>query len=117
MRVVHFEIPADEPARASQFYSGVFGWKFQKWDGPMEYWMVDTGSQGPGINGGMMRREGAQGLCNVIAVDSIDDVLNAVQKQGGRVTVPKFEIPGVGQVAYCADTEGNPFGLMQPLCQ
>ncbi len=39
-RVVHFEIPADDPARAVKFYEKVFGWKFQKWEGPMEYWLV-----------------------------------------------------------------------------
>ena len=33
-RVVHFELPADDPERAVKFYEGVFGWQIQKWDGP-----------------------------------------------------------------------------------
>jgi uncharacterized protein len=27
--------------------------------------------------------------------------------------MPKTAIPGVGYLAYCSDTEGNVFGLMQ----
>ena len=29
-RVVHFEIPADDPERAVEFYKKVFGWKIDK---------------------------------------------------------------------------------------
>ena len=36
-RVVHFEIRADNPERAVKFYSEIFGWEIQKWDGPVEY--------------------------------------------------------------------------------
>ena len=52
MRIVHFEIPADDPGRAIAFYGKAFGWTFDKWDGPMEYWMIKTGD-GPGIDGGV----------------------------------------------------------------
>jgi predicted enzyme related to lactoylglutathione lyase len=39
-RVVHFEIHADQPDRAIAFYSGLFGWGFDKWNGPMPYWLM-----------------------------------------------------------------------------
>jgi predicted enzyme related to lactoylglutathione lyase len=42
-RPVHFEIPAEKPERAIQFYEKVFGWKFERWNGPMEYWNISTG--------------------------------------------------------------------------
>jgi len=38
-RVSHFDIPVDDPVRAQKFYKKVFDWKFEKWDGPMDYWM------------------------------------------------------------------------------
>jgi len=50
-RISHFDIPADDPVRAQKFYADVFDWKFNKWDGPMDYWMVKTGDSEPGING------------------------------------------------------------------
>jgi predicted enzyme related to lactoylglutathione lyase len=58
-RVVHFEIHAEKPEKAVEFYSKVFGWKIQKWDGPVDYWLVSTGSADErGIDGGIMRRHG-----------------------------------------------------------
>ena len=39
-RPVHFEIPAEKPERAIQFYKKVFGWKFERWNGPMENWTI-----------------------------------------------------------------------------
>ena len=32
-RVVHFEIPADNPDRVAEFYKKVLGWNIQKWEG------------------------------------------------------------------------------------
>ena len=29
--IVHFEIPADHPERATKFYRELFGWEIQKW--------------------------------------------------------------------------------------
>lgn len=115
-RVIHFEIPADDPERASGFYSQVFGWKLQKWEGPTEYWLVTTGEPGePGIDGGLLRRQhpGATTV-NTIGVESLDMTVGQVEKAGGQVAVPKMAIPGVGWLAYCTDPEGNLFGLMQP---
>ena len=49
-RPVHFELPADNVDRGRTFYGDVFGWQFQKWDGPMEYWMAVTGPDNmPGV--------------------------------------------------------------------
>ncbi len=39
--IVHFEIPVDEPQRARDFYSGLFGWKIESFPG-MDYMMIDT---------------------------------------------------------------------------
>ena len=114
-RVVHFEIPADNTDRAIAFYSAAFGWKFQKWDGPMPYWMITTGpNDAPGINGGMLpRQQPGQGVANTVDVKSVDESLAAVTKAGGKVALPKMAIPGVGSLAYGIDTEGNVFGMMQ----
>ncbi|HYL68588.1 MAG TPA: VOC family protein [Candidatus Limnocylindria bacterium] len=115
-RVIHFEIPADNPERAVDFYKKVFGWNFQKWGGPQEYWLVSTGPDTqPGINGGLLRRQhpGA-GTCNTIGVASVDQAVANVTQNGGKTVMPKTPIPGVGYLAYCSDTEGNVFGMMQP---
>ena len=112
-RVIHFEITADQPERAVKFYSNVFGWKIQKWEGPMDYWLVYTG-EGPGIDGGLMKRMNPSATTiNTIGVPSVDEYLAKIEKNGGKAVVPKAAIPGIGWFAYCQDTEGNVFGIMQ----
>jgi predicted enzyme related to lactoylglutathione lyase len=119
-RVVHFEIHAENPERAKEFYSRVFGWEFSRWPGPHEYWNVKTGPDSrPGINGGMIRRRGAIDGTAVIAyvctveVASVEEHVQAVEASGGVIVVPKMAIPGVGWLVYAKDTEGNIFGATQ----
>ena len=119
-RVIHFEIHADQPNRAVQFYEKVFGWTFSKWPGPMDYWLISTGPKAqPGIDGGLIQRRGVIDGQAVIAyvctvdVPSVDQSLAGIIANGGTNVVPKMPIPGVGWLAYCKDTEGNIFGIMQ----
>jgi predicted enzyme related to lactoylglutathione lyase len=114
-RVIHFEIPAAEPERAAAFYKKVFGWKFEKWPGPVEYWMVTTGADGaPGINGGLLKKQApTTATTNTIGVESVDKAIDAVTSAGGKLVTPKTPIPTVGYFAYLEDTEGNLLGVMQ----
>jgi uncharacterized protein len=112
-KVIHFEIPADDPERASKFYTDVFGWQIGKW-GPVEYWLVNAGDdKEPGINGAIFRRDWMTTTTNTIGVPSVDDFTDKVVNNGGKVVRAKMAIPGIGWVAYCQDTEGNIFGIMQ----
>lgn len=112
-RVIHFEISADQPDRAVKFYSEVFGWRIEKWEGPMDYWLVYTG-EGPGIDGGLAKRERpSASTINTIGVPSADEYLSEIERCGGKVIMPKTALPGVGWFAQCQDTEGNLFVIMQ----
>jgi predicted enzyme related to lactoylglutathione lyase len=119
-RVVHFEIHAEDPERAARFYEKALGWTINKWEGPVEYWLVTTGpKEQPGINGGIVHRRGPIDGESVIAfvctvdVENLDETMKAVESSGGQIVVPKNAIPGVGWLAYGKDTEGNIFGIMQ----
>jgi len=60
-RVVHFEIPANEPKVLTNFYRELFGWKFQLAPIPgVEYWSCETGADGPGIKGTIMKRQNSR---------------------------------------------------------
>ncbi len=122
-RVMHFEIQADDVERAAVFYRVVFGWEINKWEG-MEYWMVmtaDKDSKEPGINGGLLLRsspaqaaeQGTNAFVCTVQVDDIDEVVAKVEKYGGKIAMPKFDIAQMAWQAYCLDTEGNTFGLHQ----
>ena len=119
-RVVHFEIHAADPDRAVNFYKKLFDWQFQKWEGPMDYWLITTGpNEQPGINGGLVRRQGEIDGQAVIAyvctvdVADVDASTNTATSNGAQVVLPKMAIPGVGWLVYCKDTDGNIFGMMQ----
>jgi len=114
-RPVHFEIPSDNPEKAMAFYGAVFGWTFQKWDGPVEYWTTTTGpKEEPGINGGIMRRQHPQQPCvNTVNVPDLAVTTAAIEAKGGVTAVPKMAVPGVGWLAYFKDLDGHIFGVMQ----
>jgi uncharacterized protein len=114
-RPIHFDMSAENPERAMNFYKDIFGWKFEKWNGPMEYWMITTGQGNePGINGGLSKKD-QQSMpnMNTIGVSSVEKFSTMVQEKGGKILMPKMPIPGVGWFATCQDTEGNTFGIIE----
>ncbi len=114
-RVQFFEIHCDDCERAGAFFRDVFGWTFDRWDGPVEYWTATTGEASEsGINGGLMRRRDPAGaVYNTINVPDLDQYMEKVVSHGGTIVVEKMAIPGVGWLAYCKDKEGNVHGMME----
>jgi len=113
--VIHFELFADQPERAAKFYAEVFGWQISKWEVPMEYHLIAThGENEPGINGAIAPRQHPNDTTiNTIGVASLEKFAQKVVEAGGLVLTPKQTVPGVGYFAYCKDTEGNTFGIME----
>jgi uncharacterized protein len=109
-KIVHFEIPADDTARAKQFWGTLFGVEFQTYEGPIEYHMFQNDDQ---TGGGLYpRQEGEQGLITYFGVDDIDAARAKVQELGGT-SEDKAPVPGMGWYARAVDTEGNAFSLWQ----
>ncbi|HEU5041075.1 MAG TPA: VOC family protein [Gemmatimonadales bacterium] len=121
-RPIHFEIHASDPASVQPFYQRLFGWRFQSWGGPMEYWVITTGTgPEPGIDGGLLRRRGpapAEGqavnafVCTVDVPD-VDATLAQLGDVGGTLAFAKMAVPGIGWLAYIKDPDGNILGIMQ----
>ena len=128
-RLIHFEIHAGDPERAAKFYRDVFGWEIHEWVMPgvvisdeNRYWLVTTGPENvPGINGGLLFRRGpapAAGqpvnayVCT-FGVPDLDESVRTVLRSGGVIALPRMAVKGIGWLAYCIDTEGNIFGMMQ----
>ena len=124
-KVVHFEIPADDLARAKGFYGSIFGWELRDMEGmDSDYTLVQTvpvdeqqlPTEPGAINGGMMQRTADTPTpVLTIEVESVDDSLQQVEAGGGSVVRPRSEIPGVGAFAYFKDTEGNVVGVWENL--
>lgn len=133
-RVVHFEIQADDPVRAKQFYESVFGWRIEQESA--DYWKVSTNpvvddttdqtaALGPGqwgsIDGGLVARKGERTahdnpVSAYVCTVQVDDVAAAAAKvieHAGNIMVDKYRVAGLGEVCYAMDTEGNSFCILQ----
>jgi predicted enzyme related to lactoylglutathione lyase len=125
--VVHFEMPAEDRKRMTDFYSNVFGWQTQLLGEEMGNYVTvtttETDENGrpkmPGtINGGFYPKTDdlhAQCPSIVIAVDDIRESMKKVTETGGKVLGEPMEIPGVGWYVSFFDTEGNRVSLLQPI--
>ena len=126
-KVLHFEIPVDDRARAKEFYRSTFDWQLDDADmgGGNIYTTVittpiDEQSRIPtepgAINGGLMQRTPDTPVPVItIGVAGIDDALKKVEAGGGSVVQPRTEIPNMGAFAYFKDSEGNVVGLWETL--
>ena len=122
-KVVHFEIPADDVERASNFYRKTFGWIISK--APVhdrEYYLansVETDEIGmpkePGaINGAIMKREvEGESPVIVVKVSSIEMYLKKILSSGGKFVLGKTRTENRGYHARFKDTEGNVIGLYE----
>jgi predicted enzyme related to lactoylglutathione lyase len=116
-RVVHFEITADDQERAAEFYRRSFGWEITNWGGPIDYWLVSSG-EGPGIDGAITARMHGQAVINTVQVEGgLEDAVARVVAAGGARVGDINVIPGVGRITYASDTEGNVFGMLEPVSE
>ncbi len=125
--VVHFEMPAEDKKRMSDFYAKAFGWKTQQLGQEMGNYVVVTTTEidektrrpkEPGaINGGFYQKtedKDSQYPSVVIAVQDIQASIKKVRDAGGKVKDEPVDIPGVGLYVSFYDTEGNRVQLLQP---
>lgn len=110
-KVQHFEINSNNPEKAAEFYTNVFQWTINKWEGPEDYWLIEGPEGEPGINGGIMKDTNMPKLINTIGVENIDMTIEKIVAAGGEIVSPKHAIPGIGYHAYCKDLDGILFGI------
>jgi len=114
--VVHWELMSKDPAKVSDFYAKIFGWKVQHHP-ELNYRVVETGAKGemPGINGGIVKpeREGPWpgNMLFYIAVDDLAAYRRKVTAAGGKICVEEQKVPGMGKFSLFTDPEGRMMGL------
>jgi predicted enzyme related to lactoylglutathione lyase len=129
--VVHFEMPAEDQKRMSDFYQKAFGWQTKQLGSEMGSYVVVTTTESddqsgrpkaPGtINGGFYKKtKDSEYPSIVIAVDDIREAMKKIEEAGGKIkggiTGPgePDDIPGVGLWVSFFDTEGNRVSILQP---
>src|SRR3989338_8674430 len=122
--VFHFEMPAENKNRMSEFYTKTFGWQCKQLGPDMgEYVLVmttESDTKGPvkpgAINGGFFQKTSdplTHTLSIVIKVDDLSTHMKKVKAGGGTVIGKPIDIPGVGTFVSFSDTEGNRLSMMQ----
>lgn len=124
--VVHFEMPAKDRQRVSDFYTKAFGWEIQQTGPEMGNYLVahttETDENNmvktPGtINGGFFgfkEEPGFDAPHVIISVENLEASIEDVKSSGGSIAGIIMEIPTVGRYVSFKDTEGNIVGMLQP---
>lgn len=123
--VVHFEMPAKDKKRVSEFYSKAFGWDMQlmghEYGGYLMAMTAESDEKGPKekgvINGGFFGYKDEPGFNAphlVISVDDLAKSIEDVKSVGGEILGESMDIPGVGKYISIKDSEGNVVGMLAP---
>lgn len=106
----------DLPA-AMEFYTKLFGWELpQSKLSPIDYKEIVMGGT---ASGGMMSMDDnwppelPSHWATYIAVDNADETVAKITENGGSITVPPFDAPGVGRMSMVADPSGANFAIIQ----
>ncbi|SHF62065.1 hypothetical protein SAMN02745157_2565 [Kaistia soli DSM 19436] len=113
------ELMTRDAARAMDFYTRTLGWSFNSM--PMgEMGDYHVAMMGETMVGGIMEMSGPmfEGVpdhwFSYIEVDDLDKRLALLTAEGGTVTQPPFEVPGVGMIAIVTIPGGAMQGWMVP---
>jgi len=118
-KLTHFAIHTDDMERARNFYGEVFAWGFTSY-GPPDFLQIKADQSENGeLIGALQARKYSPvsdriiGMEGIISVESVDEIINKVEKNGGTILMPKTPIPYVGWITKFLDTEGNLVCAMQ----
>lgn len=112
-----FEIPATDISRAKKFYENIFEIKMEEMEMTgMKYAMFPFAPMGGKVGGGLaqspMHTPGNTGsIIYLNANPDLQNVLDRIEKAGGKITMPKTSIGQNGYMAFFTDTEGNRMAL------
>ena len=112
-----FEIPATDISRAKNFYENIFEIKMEEMEMPgMKYAMFPFDPTVGKITGGLaqspMHTPSSTGsIIYLNANPDLQNVLDRIEKAGGKVTMPKTSIGQNGFMAFFVDTEENIMAL------
>ena len=120
MKPTYFDLTVHDVGQARKFFEEIFGWKFERFPMPYEYYRIQAGPESePGIDGGIGELKdapiagGTPTSQFTVPVPNLDLAIERVQNSGGRVIEPKLPIPGIGWYATCAEPGGLRFGVIE----
>ena len=120
MKPTYFDLTVHDVGQARKFFQEVFGWQFERFPMPYEYYRIQAGPESePGIDGGIGAVKdtpiagGMPATQLTVPVSNLDEAVASILASGGRVIEPRLPIPGIGWYATCAEPGGLRFGVIQ----
>jgi predicted enzyme related to lactoylglutathione lyase len=108
--IVHVELSANDFDSAGKFYSELFGWQVQHH--PEMQYSTFMAEGGPGGGFAKAGENTPAGKTTVyVGTDDIDATLAKAEQLGGKILMPKMEIPNTGWMGLFQDPTGNTVGL------
>jgi uncharacterized protein len=106
------QLNTTDPQAAQRFYTELFGWRFEEFQGgPGPYFGI---YRGEATNAGMMQlppgQEAPPHWLVYFGIDDLDAAASQIETSGGRLVVPKLDVPG-GQIVVAQDPHGATFAL------
>lgn len=112
---IWYELLTDDVAAAQDFYASLIGWQVDDSGlADIDYRIVAT-PEGDAIGGLMQRPAGSPGgsvWIGYLPVVDVDESVEAIVEDGGRVLMPAWSVAGVGRMALVTDPLGAPFYIM-----
>ncbi|GAA2977278.1 putative enzyme related to lactoylglutathione lyase [Microbacterium terrae] len=110
--ITHIDIPVTDFAKATDFYSSLFGWTIAEIPGYEGYpmWQAPNKISGGGL---APRSDGFTQPRSYVEVDSIDDTVAKAVAAGAEVLMAKAPISETSWWAVIADHDGNSIGLYE----
>src|SRR5262245_17434067 len=107
--ITHIEIPAPDLKKAVSFYSRIFHWKIQTvTERQYAFFRIGDGQSGGGLDATLKPAEKNFGPQITIDVEDISQKLKEITEAGGKIILPKTEIPeGHGYYACFCDPNNN----------
>jgi predicted enzyme related to lactoylglutathione lyase len=102
--VVFFDISGPDDAALRTFYADVFGWASDK----SGQFSVDIMSP---IDAAIRKDPAEKRI--YVGVPDVTATLELIERSGGSVDVPRFEVPGLVIIGLFRDPAGNPMGLVE----
>lgn len=111
--LVHTEIISSDPQKTKEFMEKVFAWRFDEAPGDEPYYMLET----PGGDRGGLRgsHEGEMPMvANYVLVDDLDGAQKDVEGAGGKIVLPRVDVPGMGSFFWFQVPGGPVLACWQP---
>jgi len=108
------ELLASDTGAAAKFYTQLFGWRTEAFQGGMNYTLF---KQNGDRIAGLMERPDKQvppHWLSYVEVESVEASAKRAGDLGARIMMPPTDIPTVGKIAVFQDPQGAALAIFQP---